>query len=544
MRFFTTLVSPLFGMLRSLFDPTRWFELPRKLGRLSLPALAALGTVVFLSISLLAVFLKIRFDSTGIPLLDQWFTFLPILLFLVAVISAVVYYAVYLWQLPEYELFDDLQTAWEKGLAELEHLGLQLYDLPLFLVLGVEDPERVHQLFMASGLEWALANYPAGRSALHWYAGNDGVFVVCSDVGCLTRIAQRATQRLQSVRSSTPAATPSQNIDLSRTCWPTPAVEVLDQQPAAEASRPPPSVSPPPSANAPLNMGQTLEVPAEDLRRNAVASDGSQPPAGVNKQRLALDRDAMNEQIARCEQLGRLIVAARQPRAPLNGIVTLLPLNMLLCDASEGPDVKEAASLDLQTLVGCLRLRCPTYAIVSGWEDDLGFQELVRRLPSNLKDNRFGKGNRPGDSPIPDRLEAVAKNAVAAFEDWTYHLFKQPEATTKPGNRQLYTLLCKVRRYLNSRLIKVVADGYSCEEHEERVGLFGGCYFTAAGRHVPSQAFVRGVFQNIVQQHKELAWTRSALHKDRLARRLAFTGFATALGLLMLTVVLVLRSRG
>lgn len=535
MRLLQTLVYPVFGVLRSLLNPARWFELPRKLGRVSLPALAALGTLLLLTIILLAVFWAMKSDQGSLP--GHWLIQLPVAVLLIGLIAAGVYYAVYLWQIPDYETFDDIQDAWEKGVAELNRVGLDIYDLPLFLVLGGEGQDRIQRLFRASGLELDVLGFPPGHSALHWYAGGEAVFVVCSDVGCLTKTAQQAMQRLANARPEGQIAEPAAKIDFSRTLWPTQSPDTLDR---------PADGKPPDDAASRLQgpslmssgMDMTLQVPADSLVQSRVESAGGPTRPEIRQQRYALDGTAVNEQIARLEQLCRLISAARQPRAPLNGVVTVLPLNMVLCDVSEGADIKQAALFDLETLVRSLRVRCPTFAIVSDWEDDVGFQELVRRLPADKRHNPFGKGNRPGDAPTPDRLEAVAKNAVAAFEDWIYHLFKQPDAVTKPGNRQLYMLLCKVRRYLNPRVVRIVADGYSCGEGEETGELFGGCYFVAAGRDPPAQAFVRGVFHKIVQQHKELEWTSVAKSRERWCRRVAVFAFSAAVVLLMVAVVL------
>jgi hypothetical protein len=533
MRFLRNLFYPVYAVFRSLLNPRRWLELPRHLGRLSWPALAALSTLVFLSVLLLVVYLRISADKYQVPWL--WLRDLTLLLGLIGLISAAVYYAVYLWLLPDYETFDDIELAWEKGLAELDRLGLDLYDLPLFLVLGAQPRDQVRHLMQASGLELAVTDFPAGHSALNWYAGDEGVFLVCSEVGCLTRVAQNAIQRLQQAGPQVSAGQAPAAVDLSRTCWPTQIPEALDGPVE-------PTAAPPRAPAGPVDLNMTLQVPLESLAESRIESGEDKRRPEVHQQRLALDGDVVNEQLARIEQLCRLITTARQPRAPINGILTVLPLNMILCDVSEGADIKQAAARDLEQMVGCLRLRSPAYAIVNGWEDDVGFRELVRRLPSDKKHNPFGKGNRPGDPPTPDRLEAVAKNATAAFEDWIYHLFKQPDAVSKPGNRQLYTLLCKVRRYLVPRLVNIVADGYASGDREETAGLFGGCYFVAASRDAAGQAFTRGVFRKIIHQHKELEWTARALRSERVYRKSAFVGFAAAVGLLMAAIVMAHRA--
>lgn len=535
MQFLRNFFSSMFSLLWALLSPARWFQLPRRLGQLSLPTLASWGTACVLSICVLGVYLWILRDPD--ELLRPWLRYLPLMLLLVFAISALVYYAVYLWFIPKYRTFEDVQTAWERGLAELAKHRLDLFDIPLFLILGSESDERVQQVLEAAGQNFAISNFPPGRAALHWYAGPDAVFLVCSELGCLTRIAQTALEQPPPPRLRVAEANSSeQGADLSRTWWPTEgadAAEAPAKEAAAESSRPE------------ENLGQTMFVPSRELPSGLGAGGGDKPRAV--KRSLALAEGVLSEQVQRLEHLCRLIAAARQPRAPVNGLVTLFPLNLILSDNSGGVDIKAAAMNDLQTLVRSLQLRAPAYAVVCGWEDDAGFRELVNRLPVDQRQkNRFGASNRPGDPPTPDRLEAVARNAIAAFEDWIYHLFKQADAINRPddGNRRLYGLLCKVRRYLNPRLVEIVPGAYSCGEQEEateQTALFGGCYFLAAGRDKPRQAFVRGVWAKITEQHQALEWTLAALRRDRSYRRWARVWFGLTVLLALASTFLVYR---
>jgi hypothetical protein len=236
-----------------------------------------------------------------------------------------------------------------------------------------------------------------------------------------------------------------------------------------------------------------------------------------------------------------LIAQTRRPVAPLNGLVTLLPHNLILCDRSEGAGLREAVRRDVSTAVRCLRLRFPAYVVISGWEGDEGFHELVRRLgPDIPAAKRFGKGAELWAAPLPSRLEAVCMHACGAFEDWIYHLFRQSDSTKRTTNRALFGLLCKIRRYLRPRLLNLIPDGCGCDEegkHVQEASLFGGCYFVAAGREPGSQAFAAGIFQRMLGEQQELEWTPPALRADELHWRVAWVGFAASLGFIILTIV-------
>jgi len=54
--------------------------------------------------------------------------------------------------------------------------------------------------------------------------------------------------------------------------------------------------------------------------------------------------------------------------------------------------------------------------------------------------------------------------------------------------------------------------------------LFSGCYFAATGDNDDQQAFVKGVFDKLVDEQEELEWSRAALAKHRRYQRLAYVG--------------------
>ena len=76
---------------------------------------------------------------------------------------------------------------------------------------------------------------------------------------------------------------------------------------------------------------------------------------------------------------------------------------------------------------------------------------------------------------------AFSSHACGAFEDWVYNLFRERDGLSKPGNARLYTLLCRIRSELRSRLRNILLHGFSFDEGENRERekplLFNGCYF-------------------------------------------------------------------
>ena len=72
---------------------------------------------------------------------------------------------------------------------------------PLFLILGASGLRQEKALFDAGRLELAIKEVPAGTAPIHWYAGPNGVYLVCSAVGCQSRIAALGAEVMTGDRS-------------------------------------------------------------------------------------------------------------------------------------------------------------------------------------------------------------------------------------------------------------------------------------------------------------------------------------------------------
>ena len=228
--------------------------------------------------------------------------------------------------------------------------------------------------------------------------------------------------------------------------------------------------------------------------------------------------------------------------SPINGVLAVLPLDLIMADAT-GVQIKESVRTDTGTLLKRLKLRCPVTALVVGLEHEPGFHELISRVGrERAVAQRFGKGFGVWDPVSAEEIGALCQHACGAFEDWVYHLFRERDSLSKPGNRALYSLLCKIRRDVGPRLDKVLVEGFSYDAEDgsnSETLLFSGCYFAAAGDTEDRQAFVKQVFDKLPEQQEELEWTEDAMREDRWYERLAYAGLAldaalvVALGLMI-----------
>jgi hypothetical protein len=241
-----------------------------------------------------------------------------------------------------------------------------------------------------------------------------------------------------------------------------------------------------------------------------------------------LSRQESELQTDRLQYVCELVRRARQPVCALNGILILLPLESIQ-NVMVAKDIPGVINHDLPTIRDTTQLRSPVTAMVVGMEREAGFCELVRRVgTSRAKAHRFGKGFDVWNPPTAENIDAFSSHACGAFEDWVYNLFRERGGLSKPGNARLYTLLCKIRSELRARIRNILLHGFSFDpveaEDDEKPLLFNGCYFAATGDTDDRQAFVKNVFEKMLDLEEELEWTPDAIREDRRYQRWAQLG--------------------
>ncbi len=340
---------------------------------------------------------------------------------------------------------------------------------------------------------------------------------------------------------------------------PTGAGSQPDSKVLVAAGLAPPSASPEPASAAAMappagsGKGTMMLAPAQldELRsgtsRGTLVSSG-QPeafaaPAATSAGLLDGIRDAEQtgpepdpvqlsgleaaEQTRRLEYLCYLIREARKPLCPINGILTLLPMELLSRGNTTGSELQRALKSDLSAIRRMLQVRCPATALVVGLEQESGFRELVRRVGQDQAETRrFGRGADLWIRPSVSYVSAVCTHACEAFESWIYALFREQGALSKPGNTRLYLLLCQVRRTLQKRLASILVGAFSEPDDASEEGdslLFGGCYFAAVGSREDRRAFAQAVFDKLTDQQEEVEWTAQALATERWKTRLSWS---------------------
>jgi type VI protein secretion system component VasK len=223
-----------------------------------------------------------------------------------------------------------------------------------------------------------------------------------------------------------------------------------------------------------------------------------------------------SQQLQRLEHLCGLLRRQRHPVCPVNGMLVLLPFEMLKAADQDVAELERAVAADLGTIYRELQLRCPVTAVVVGMDQEKGFRELIRRIGrDDIARQRFGQRFDVRTPATSEELRKFTTHVCGTFEDWVYTMFRDEQALAHPGNTSLYAMLCKVRRTLKNRLGSVLGNGFGHDRQSDNVHvLFSGCYFAATGPKADRQAFVNGLLSKLYDEQEEIEWTEDALRED------------------------------
>ena len=491
--------------------PTWFVSYPGRLMGLSLPARAGCLVALLLVLCVAAAVLVV---IRGTDYADIWVK-VNSLGFYVAValtvaIPLVVYFWLKFWLEGEPSRFPDIDSAWKEGLAALRDQGLDLGNMPLFLVLGASDAEVAGHLFSASALEFRLRDVPRGRPPIRWYASDRGVFLVCLEASQLSKLNELGRKPSLGRDRKEPPASGDWGVRGTERTAAAPR-ETITPRSATESALP---------GEPAGDMLRGTLVP--NLRGTLVAggSLGAAAPAAGG-----LTRHEAEEQRERLRYVCTLLRRARDPLCPLNGALVVLPFDRLL-NVMVAREMPAAIKGDLAVVRETARLRFPVTALVTGMEQEPGFCELVRRVGRDkAKNYRIGKGHDVGNPPTEEAMDAFASHACGAIEDFVYSLFRERDGLSKPGNAKLYTLLCKIRGHVAERLRMILVHGFGFDPADRRAAaqplLFNGCYFAACGGTEDRQAFVKSVFEKMLDLEDDVEWTEEALAEDDRYQRLS-----------------------
>jgi hypothetical protein len=456
---------------------------------------------------------------------------LPILFLLSYVLCWLGYW---LWTLliveDEFPEFPDINEAWDAALKALDRAGIDLRNMPVFLVLGASESSN-EVLLQAARLGLEVKQTPPGDAPLHLYAAKDAVYITCEGVCLLGKQAAFLTS------GGTPGASSATDEDES--------LKTLS----------------PVNAGAAVPEFLAIRQRAEREHRELTADEQHRIRALMRKDQLQFSPirnpdTVVAEQTARFEHFCRLLVRDRWPYVPITGVVVLVPFAALDSD-QDALDTGATCQHDLKVIQRVLQVQSPTLALVCDLETAPGFRTFLERFPERQRHQRVGQRSPfipdldkfPGDGegdPAKARTAMLVSLAqwicgpvVAGWVSKHYRL-ETPgrdsvnSATT--DNSHLFLFMNELRQ--RGRRLGWLLDRGMTVEVPEPV-WFGGCYLAGTGKSADSQqGFVAGVFRRLVEEEKKglVSWTGQALDEEASLQRWV-GALQVALGLVVVTAL-------
>lgn len=490
-------------------------------GESSLAARASCFTFIALLLVALSTWFYLWWNDLGIEWSFEGWLRVGIVIVLVIAIPIVVFRTITLWMMRERSKYPDIHFAWEAGLSALAQNGMSLYSAPVCIVIGGLNPNARRNFMHASGYQFRVDCIPDGPAPFHWYATNDVIFLVLND----SSWSHEACRLASMPRRNAPGgggggggggAVPA----MARTIQPGDLQPGGGDMPAPTPAEAVPGQEEPGDAFA--NLRGTIVPP------KLGAAPAASTPARAAPAAARVDSETSTQLLRRLQHVCSLLRNARHPVCPVNGVLALIPYEILQDSRQDVRELRKAIAGDLSVAQRELRLRCPVTAVVTGMEKERGFRELIKRVgPQRAARQRFGQRFDIHAEATAQELSNFSRHVCGTFEDWVYTMFGEKDSLSHPGNNLLFAMLCRVRRSIRTRLADVL-EGFGARPDDGFFLIFSGCYFAGTGPKGERQAFVRGVLDKVQDEQEEVEWTDEAVDGEIKSYRLTQLGWGVA----------------
>ncbi len=176
--------------------------------RLSLPGCAAWALFFFLLLLVIVAWTVFFLNPIHVPWRHamSWTRMATVLG--LTVLTPLTLYAALRYALIRYRTrFPDIDRAWEAGIKALRSNGLSLQGTPVFVILGSPSAELEQSLLDTLGRELLVRGVPDGPAPLHWYAREGAIYLVCSEIGWVSRLNRRVQQQATHESAATDSLT-------------------------------------------------------------------------------------------------------------------------------------------------------------------------------------------------------------------------------------------------------------------------------------------------------------------------------------------------
>jgi hypothetical protein len=496
--------------------------------------------------------LKDHLSSRAPSVLIKDYLFLPLLAF---GIYALWWLSHWLWVLlfweDDSERFPDIDAAWEEAQAALRKANLSLTDLPLFLIVGRPEGDE-KALFAGAKLDLMVKQTPAAPSdpkaedkPLHLYATREAIYLSCADSSQSGLLARYLAGKMpdSGMSGMNVGDTESEDFDITGTLIPEAQGTIIPSRRAvgdiAEVIKQ--------AEREGRGQGQYNKVDKRELRR-VLRRDN---PKGTPMQNTAL----LADKTARLRYLCRLLVRARHPFCPVNGVLVLIPY-AATDSTQDATYAGTALGEDMKVTGATLKVDCPHIALVCDMETATGFAEFIQRFNEKERRSRIGqkcspmpdlranlRGSVSGETPATKMLTSLADWICSSVVPmWVYNKFQVEKKDTddRAGlvriNSRLFLLEDELKE--RSKLLgDILRRGFADRAASGNL-LLVGCYLAGTGSENPEQeqAFVRAVLERLPEHQNLVYWNAATRAEETTYQRWLTIGWSV-LAVLILAIL-------
>ena len=274
-------------------------------------------------------------------------------------------------------------------------------------------------------------------------------------------------------------------------------------------------------------------------------SDKGALESGIQSDRFGQDILTPKERedsTARLKFVCELVQHAREPLAPINGVLAVIPLDFLLTRTDTIGAVAAALGEDLATISLAFGLRFPVVVAGSGLEKESAFSDLLQRIGKEGCQKTIGQVfpiNQPATS---EQMQAVSQRACGALDDMILaQLLDAKKLEDQPADRHLVGMVCRIRLNLMPQVAAMLASVLNTAAQGSGA-MLAGCYLFSAGSTAAGgkRAFVGGIFDRLLEVQGDLDWTDARLALDdsncRVARIMRILSVCMLVGIACLLI--------
>lgn len=503
----------------------------RRLGRIVLfVLLLVLLALAFWGLYLLNDWLKLP-QILGGPL--PWLR--PYWLPIIVVLFCVTFYlAIRLWGLlgPEKDAnaFPDLDDAWAEAEASLVQAGINLRDVPLFLMVG-KPFGSIDAIFSGSKITWLVRQVPLRVDApFQVYAHRQAIFVALGEHSMLGKTLVQLSKATPSDQAL-PSSQESVFYDSPKTS------SVLETAPAE-----------------PIDALATPNLLVEELSpRGMLAALDAGPRVSTLEERIAKQTQSRWEPLPpetvdltrrRTNAMIRILSKYRRPYCTANGVLVVVPQTGL-ANSTDAGQIAAALESDLLAITKAGQTRCPAWLLVADLHTITGFDALFGSLDAERRLRLLGRDLPFQPDLPPAAVDDMVTTAIGSFLG-SLSLLAQKlfilESVQSAAAQAILTngKLFEMVEHLEQRRpgLEIVVRRIIHSSWEDGL-YFGGFYLAATGTDPNAdQAFLPGVMRLLVDHQNKVVWTDEAIEEEADYQRWAIFGYAAMAVFCLLLVAL------